>query len=503
MIPVTQKAANTCNYCRTRKQRCDRTLPSCSRCAAKLRPCDYTWAKDAPHLIDRGLVQGGPLFVQRRACGSDLSTRGRDELLQAVTACTNREPGCTDRFSEVISDMLDLANCKVSDMLEEHATSIHQWCPLLDEELLREGRKGAYDDFPSNLLPNPLLLLCVFMLIRPTCAHTEHVCTGVLYTTVKQLLAIGQAAGEVSLELFRAGMLVAVYECGHGMARQALQTLSWCVALFDLIKLDMHKPDREVCSEELISSLNAAIVMLDRMIPLSNMSGSLPLVCPTRHPLSVHIASRIEPEIPPPAPTPYASSPRKVHIRAIVALDSGRVLEYSHACKSGVAGMETCDEVDAAVALVIKKLVDKPEPHTWLHCDAIAMAFCSHLLLQQTEVERLEARGISPSDTAATKALMALQYSRRMAWDMVHVMIEKIETEDDLPYLPFAGVCCVIRAGIAVFETSKYGSGDEPSNEEIHGFLTILEWFARQWSVGVQYLERARALAQSYVIFQH
>ena len=33
MIPVTQKAPNTCTYCRTRKQRCDRELPSCSRCA--------------------------------------------------------------------------------------------------------------------------------------------------------------------------------------------------------------------------------------------------------------------------------------------------------------------------------------------------------------------------------------------------------------------------------------------------------------------------------------
>jgi hypothetical protein len=79
---------------------------------------------------------------------------------------------------------------------------------------------------------------------------------------------------------------------------------------------------------------------------------------------------------------------------------------------------------------------------------------------------------------------MALQYSRRMAWDMVHVMIQKIENEDDLPYLPFAGMCCVIRAAIVVLETKRYINGDGLSVEEIRSFLIVLGWFARRWSVG-------------------
>ena len=79
---------------------------------------------------------------------------------------------------------------------------------------------------------------------------------------------------------------------------------------------------------------------------------------------------------------------------------------------------------------------------------------------------------------------MSLHYSRRMAWDMVRVMIEKIENEDDLPCLPFAGVCCVIRAAIAVLETGQDGNTDMPNEDEITGFLKILGWFSRRWSVG-------------------
>lgn len=108
---------------------------------------------------------------------------------------------------------------------------------------------------------------------------------------------------------------------------------------------------------------------------------------------------------------------------------------------------------------------------------------------------------------------MALHYSRRMAWDMVQVMIRKIEREEELLFLPFAGVCCVIRAAIAVFETRMYADVDELSHEDISGFLRILTWFSGRWSIGgkfnvacstpkdetdqllVPYLERAQELA--------
>lgn len=116
--------------------------------------------------------------------------------------------------------------------------------------------------------------------------------------------------------------------------------------------------------------------------------------------------------------------------------------------------------------------------------------YSSHLLLQQAETERLNAEDVSSSEPAATKALMSLHYSRRMAWDMIRVMIEKIENEDDLPCLPFAGVCCVIRAAIAVLETGQDGNVDMPNGDEITGFLKILGWFARRWSVGGGFCHR-------------
>jgi hypothetical protein len=227
------------------------------------------------------------------------------------------------------------------------------------------------------------------------------------------------------------------------------------------------------------------------------------------------VADSIGPNIPAPSPRPYASSPRKVHIRAAVSLASGHVQEYLHARYYEFEPEESYDCVDEIINQCIKKLVDKPEPHTWLHCDAIAMAFwyevkdcvhlsadlcvSSHILLQEAQIRYLckvlsHVRTLDAPTPDYVKAHLALKYSRRMAWDMVRVAIEKIETETEMSHLPFAGLCCVFRAGLAVLETKEFVNDDVVGEDEIEGFIQTLKWFAGRWGIGQVYLETLEEL---------
>jgi hypothetical protein len=227
------------------------------------------------------------------------------------------------------------------------------------------------------------------------------------------------------------------------------------------------------------------------------------------------VAKTIGPDIPAPSPRPYASSPRKVHIRAAVSLASGHVQEYIHARHHELEPEETYDKVDEIINKCIKKLVDKPEPHTWLHCDAIAMAFwyrlyfrmhvdanfafSSNILLQLSQMQYLctileHPHTLGMPDPKYIKVHLALKYSRRMAWDMVRVAIQKIQTEAEIPHLPFAGLCCVLRAGLAVLETKEFVNEDVVGDDEVRGFRQILEWFARRWGIGAEYLNRLEEL---------
>jgi hypothetical protein len=108
----------------------------------------------------------------------------------------------------------------------------------------------------------------------------------------------------------------------------------------------------------------------------------------------------------------------------------------------------------------------------------------SYLLLQQAQIHHLELIHIDQTQSEFAKALIALRYSRQMAWDMVRESIEKVRSKEDVRKLPFARLSFIIRATIGVFETKRYGEAIECSDAELRGFTIILEWFAAKWSLG-------------------
>lgn len=82
-----------------------------------------------------------------------------------------------------------------------------------------------------------------------------------------------------------------------------------------------------------------------------------------------------------------------------------------------------------------------------------------------------------------------------MAWDMVRVAIQKIQSEAEIAHLPFAGLCCVLRAGLAVLETKEFSGEEIVDRGELDGFGRIVEWFASRWGLGELYLMRTMELS--------
>jgi hypothetical protein len=81
-----------------------------------------------------------------------------------------------------------------------------------------------------------------------------------------------------------------------------------------------------------------------------------------------------------------------------------------------------------------------------------------------------------------------------MAWNMVHVAIQKISSKAEILYLRLAGLCCVFRAGLAVLETREYVNEDMFREQDVQGFKKILEWFAGRWGIGGHFLRRLEEL---------
>lgn len=142
---------------------------------------------------------------------------------------------------------------------------------------------------------------------------------------------------------------------------------------------------------------------------------------------------------------------------------------------------------------------DFSPPEIVRHWANVDLIHSSHILLQRTQMQHLcynfEYKDAPEDPTSEyAKVYLALQFSQRMAWDMVRVCIQILKSEQEIPNLPFGGICCVLRAGLAVLETREFIDADVIPEEELEGYMRVLKWFSSRWSVGVEYLASAEEL---------
>jgi hypothetical protein len=183
----------------------------------------------------------------------------------------------------------------------------------------------------------------------------------------------------------------------------------------------------------------------------------------------------------------------------MVALASGHALEYVNALERNLPPTSCYDFVDSHISSCIAFLLANPQPATWLHCDAIALGFCSNLLLQQAQAHYLAQLPPSPHlAEQREKADLALRYGRRMAWDMVKNALDKVESEEEVAKLPFAALCCVLRAGITVLETAWLCGEFRVDIKEIERLQRVVGWFGKRWGAGREFEVR---LANNIVYF--
>ncbi|KAL6158795.1 hypothetical protein ACJQWK_04268 [Exserohilum turcicum] len=290
LITFTRKAANVCSYCRIRKQKCDRTLPRCNRCAGSNRNCDYTPHKAPQRVCD----ESDPLVSCHESCSqTDSSSRGMIKLLQRISACTNPfAPSELDtiRLWNTVQGILDLAGFDLSLALKEFGMCIHQWCPVLDENMLENGE----NDLSEQAERQPLFALCMWLLMQRPCIHQKSMSTTELYRTMKHIHVILQMDIEMRVEAIQVGMLIAAYEVSHGLRTQAHFTVSSCAIMLQILDCETS-PVHIGKQSRMLKQLKSSLLRLDRVNHLMACPHYLQLVISPEHPIPTSLAKGLGP----------------------------------------------------------------------------------------------------------------------------------------------------------------------------------------------------------------
>lgn len=140
--------------------------------------------------------------------------------------------GGASKFVCLVNDVFQAGGIVLSLLIDEYEETIHRWLPILDPHQLQELKRRQVSWASQS---TALLWLSLLLVTTLPCGHREHIRRKRLYIALRSLIMILEVEnGQESIHLL-IRMLIALYECGHGMNQQAHLTISAAGPLADAI----------------------------------------------------------------------------------------------------------------------------------------------------------------------------------------------------------------------------------------------------------------------------
>ncbi|EED14623.1 fungal specific transcription factor, putative [Talaromyces stipitatus ATCC 10500] len=278
--PGTGSSANharyVCRSCKTRKRKCNKALPGCSSCSKRNVTCEYS----RPNSIRHSAFSSASSDLQWNRLSVDEGTPSLPEV-QAVNFPTLLflDPSILQHghleipspATSVPQHILRL----IGDLDDIHTTAskffdhIHLWMPFI-------SRKRFYDIHIRTVPPSKpdviLLLLCLKLITSFPPANPRDPRTP-LYHAAKHFFLDLEGDVTLSLLILQAGVLLALYEIGHGIYPAAFLTIGTCARYAHALGISVS---RAVESRKVITLVELeerrrvwwAIVILDRFVSI-------------------------------------------------------------------------------------------------------------------------------------------------------------------------------------------------------------------------------------------
>ncbi|CRG89359.1 Valine--tRNA ligase [Talaromyces islandicus] len=245
----TEPVLYACAPCKKNKRRCDKRLPSCGSCLKTGRGCDYS---NSPQVAPESEISA----LQRRV--QELEEHVRQFPAQMPsTSTTIGEPvvsnlsiqayyldsefwstqKISDRPAHVLApDEIYAAlgsQAHIDGIKAGYFQTIHVWLPFVGK--IRVDRLTRAPQSPLRA-DNALLLLC--MKLVQEVPDRQNPKSLELYNIAKEFSKRLELGGLLTLSVVQAGVLLLLYEIGHGIYPAAFMTISYCAR--QAVALGLH-----------------------------------------------------------------------------------------------------------------------------------------------------------------------------------------------------------------------------------------------------------------------
>lgn len=133
--------------------------------------------------------------------------------------------------SRIIDYLEDVTLCK--SVVADYFKNVHHWMPVISRIRLHNlvSNRPLHQQEPDSIL---LLMSIKLILSIPD----QNKSPTELYTNTKQFFFLVEAAGCFTLQMIQAGIMIALYELGHGIYPAVFSTIATCARYGTALGID-------------------------------------------------------------------------------------------------------------------------------------------------------------------------------------------------------------------------------------------------------------------------
>ncbi|OJJ44382.1 hypothetical protein ASPZODRAFT_135200 [Penicilliopsis zonata CBS 506.65] len=224
------RAQTVCLSCKERKQKCDRSLPSCTRCERLLLKCRYP----EPRVYSSRTTSSGSESV---SCPSPVIDRDQALANDLRLVFDGSQSGLPQ-----LGDLVSKHREQFEAMADVFLSSCQKWVPIIHRHTFREHCKAPQTELPQGFLA---LILSMGLMTRPLMdGDRPDSLRESMYVAARRLFWDVESVAQPTLALIQCGLLLSAYEYGQGLLNASYVTICVCSSMAQISGLcpTQHPP---------------------------------------------------------------------------------------------------------------------------------------------------------------------------------------------------------------------------------------------------------------------
>ncbi|KAL7954392.1 hypothetical protein V8C34DRAFT_294539 [Trichoderma compactum] len=477
-FPVFDRAAGVCHLCKRAKTRCDRALPACNRCILKKTRCVY--GRQLSTNSAGGLCSGEGEDVMsskdtRACCLAKVPLDMCHKLVGMISVALLSGVDDAEQEASLLRMTLESAGLTATSIVQTYKDTIHSWFPIMtDDQIDQLVEHYAWGQCRGI---DGMLLLSMALISQPPCENCDLTMHSNFYKAVKQSFLLLQTAARSYLKVLQIGLLVSLFEYGHGLDQESALTIAGCAVICKLNSMDSVAESKDDIGIGIDATCRKAVIIMDCLVKLPKSSNGEQILSDGGAILATEDAQLDDKKIKESC-GPSSNFEMLFQVAGVVR----EATQYIKDEKSSKSSPNSYLVVESRLRNLCYALIQAAGPNSLKFCDSIALALS--FLFELNAFHLTVSQGsINVADR------LAIESSRRMAVDICKSMNE-IVPEKGVKGLSLIGLSTTCRAAqlLARITPSLCGEGMFTISE-LEALDRAQHEFTQRWRVGTTYKE--------------